>query len=229
MIKIDKPKTPPAKLTKEGLTATETLKQLYEADAQAYITGKKKFDIDKNIYGHQTVKAALKKAQHDKCCFCERKEEIGHIEHFRGKGGYRQDEQETLKFPGYYWLAYEWENLFFCCPTCNSSYKQNFFPLENPAERALSHKDDISKEKPLIINPASENPEDYVEFYGYTPRAIKGNPKGAETIKRTGLMKEPNISIAKRIELQNLFNEAVLDKSEYASMIRCALKHGFRF
>ncbi len=187
MIKIDKPETAPDKLINEGAKATEKLKQLYEVDAQAYQSGTKKFSFDKKIYGHKTVKKALKAAQHDKCCFCERKTEVGDVEHFRGKGGYQQDETEALQFPGYFWLAYEWLNLLFSCETCNRAYKRNFFPLENPTKRALSHADDLTLERPLIVNPCTDNPEDFIEFYGYFPKAINGNRKGAETIKRTGL------------------------------------------
>ena len=36
------------------------------------------------------------KAQFEKCCFCERRTEIGDVEHFRGKGGYKQDEKDEL-------------------------------------------------------------------------------------------------------------------------------------
>lgn len=251
MIKIDRPSTAPTKLTKDGAEATEELKRLFEADSDAYKSGKKKFVFNKNIYGHETVKAALKTAQFDKCCFCERKTEVGHVEHFRGKGGYQQNETETLQYPGYYWLAYYWTNLLFSCETCNSSYKRNFFPLENPMQRATSHHDDISIEKPLIINPSTEDPEKFIEFYSHYPKAIKGNKRGLETIKRTGLDRpfiddrrrehylrvkafyllsnEPSLPANKRDELRQLITEASHKESEYASMIRCAIKHGFRY
>ncbi len=251
MIKIDKPATAPKILTGKGKEAADELKELYRADARAYQNGTKKFQFNNKIYAHKTVKKALKKAQHGKCCFCERKTEIGDVEHFRGKGGYQQSDGEKLQFPGYYWLAYIWDNLFFSCETCNRSFKRNFFPLKTPANRALSHFDDISKESPLIINPSEENPELYIEFIGHQPRAINGNQKGLETIKRTGLDRPfiddrrrdhyvalkvifnaaNKIALAEgtRKKLLDLVNEAAKSKSEYAGMIRWAIKNGFRF
>ncbi len=72
----------------------------------------------------------------------------------RPKAGFRQIAQELLGRPGYYWLAQEWDNLFFACPLCNQRYKKNRFPLRDPAARARSHRDDVSREEPLFINPA---------------------------------------------------------------------------
>lgn len=251
MVKIDKSGNATTKLTNDGAVATEALKRLFEADAQAYTSGKSKFSVNKNIYGHETVKKALKAAQHDKCCFCERKTEVGDVEHYRGKGGYQQDETETLQFPGYYWLAYDWKNLFFSCETCNRSYKRNFFPLENPDERATSHLDDLSLERPIIINPAVDDPEEFIEFYGHLPKATNGNRKGSETIKRTGLDRpfiddrrrnhytilktifqaanNPDLPKTERDSLLDLITESSKISCEYAAMIRCAIKNGFRY
>lgn len=230
MIKIEKPNTAPKILTEKGKEATEELIKQYLANAKSYQQGNVKFEFDKKIYAHSSVKKALKKCQSDKCCFCERKTEVGDVEHFRGKGGFQQDENEPLQFPGYFRLAYEWHNLLFCCETCNRSFKRNFFPLENPAERATSHLDDISKEKPLIINPTEEDPENYIEYVGSFPRAINGNKKGVETIKRIGLDRpfiddrrrshylilkhvfqtanEPSLPLAKRKELMDLVKKS---------------------
>jgi uncharacterized protein (TIGR02646 family) len=251
MVKIEKPNTILPKLSGDGGTATVKLRQLYEADVIAYSTGAKKFLIEKRIYGHETVKRALKDAQHDKCCFCERKTEVGDVEHYRGKGGYQQDENEALQFPGYYWLAYDWENLFFSCETCNRSYKRNFFPLENPDERAKSHLDDLSLERPIIINPAVDDPEEFIEFYGHHPKAINGNRKGSETIKRTGLerpfmndrrrnhylilkgifqaSKEASLTQTQRDGFYALLADAAKSESEYAAMIRCAIRQDFKY
>ena len=69
-------------------------------------------------YSAKSVKNALIKAQHEKCCFCEAKGThvaYGDVEHFRPKGGFRQDPNDPLGRPGYYWHAYAWENLFFSC------------------------------------------------------------------------------------------------------------------
>jgi uncharacterized protein (TIGR02646 family) len=243
MIQITKPAAP-KKLLTDGKTETEKNKRLYE-------NGVIDFDIKKNIYGHQTVKNALTTAQYQKCCFCERKTEIGDIEHLRPKNAYQQKEGKSLSKPGYYWLAYEWENLFFCCEKCNRSYKRNLFPLADESKRAKSHLDHINREEPLFINPETENPEEFIEFIGIHPQAINNNARAKTTIKRTGidrpflderrlttykamkviymLINSPNIDQATKNELQQLLNEATQNSAEFASMIRCAVKDKFRF
>ena len=74
----------------------------------------------------------------------------GDVEHYRPKAGYRQDAEDPLGRPGYYWLAYEWSNLLFCCQICNQRFKRNLFPLVDPARRAETHHDDLSSEQPLF-------------------------------------------------------------------------------
>jgi hypothetical protein len=132
MIRITKPEQAPSILRKRGQRTTE-------ANQQAFINGERTFKFDSSIYGAKSVKMALIKAQHDKCAFCESK--VGHIafgdvEHYRPKGGVRQNDTGPLEQPGYFWLAYAWENLFFACQLCNQSFKKNLFPLADPARRA---------------------------------------------------------------------------------------------
>ena len=89
--------------------------------------------------------------------------------------------------PGYYWLAYEWSNLFFSCQLCNQRYKGNLFPLEDPADRALSHHDDLTAEAPLFIDLANEDPTEYVGFREEYAYAIDDNEYGVTCIKALGL------------------------------------------
>jgi hypothetical protein len=39
----------------------------------AYDSGMRTFDFDRGLYAHDSVKRALSRAQHGKCCFCESK------------------------------------------------------------------------------------------------------------------------------------------------------------
>lgn len=250
MIQITKPIKIPKKLTTDGLTETNRLINLFDNDSD-YQTGLKKFEFKSSIYGHATVKNALRKSQHNKCCFCERKTEIGDVEHFRGKGGYQQTTTDKIIYPGYFWLAYTWDNLFFSCEKCNRSFKRNLFPLVDNTKRATAQKRDINEEEPLLIDPSKENPEDFIEFIGTNPKAINGNQKGQETINRIGLgrpfldeeklelykaiktifhlSENPSIPQIKRSELKDLVKEYALQEKAYSSMIKCAIRDKFRF
>ncbi len=134
---------------------------------QAYDNGARTFEFKKSVYAAPEVKDLLIRVQHYKCCFCESK--IGHIddgdvEHFRPKSACKQAEGQPLTKPGYYWMAYHWDNLFLACTKCNRRNKGNLFPLQTPGNRACSHNDDLRLEDPLFIHPQHENPEQHLTF-----------------------------------------------------------------
>lgn len=186
MVRIDKTIVPvPAILDTggDGHSALEQIKTDYD-------NGIREFRFSPKIYGHKTVKDALKKAQHDKCCFCEaRVAHISHgdVEHFRPKTGFSIMTKGKLTRPGYYWLAYDFSNLYFSCQICNQSFKKNYFPVTDETKRARSHNDDHLQEDCLILDPGRENPNDHLIFEQEVIKAKNGSAKGMETIKRTGL------------------------------------------
>jgi hypothetical protein len=225
----------------------------YSRASSAYKSGKKKFDFDKEIYGHKTVKDALKKSQHDKCFLCESKVthiSYGDVEHFRPKAGYRQNDGDKLGKPGYYWLAYEWSNLFFVCQLCNQRFKKNFFPLIDSTKRVKSHHEDINQEEPLFINPCdpNQNPEDFISFRAEIPYAINNDAKGKATIKYAGLdrveLNEKRKHYYEQLRLiyalaianppqpesndaKDFLNKAIQESGEYASMAKAAIAAKF--
>ena len=161
MIRIEKSADPPAVLAGRGSDETTGNRDRFDADPDHFRDGTETFDFKSSIYGHDSVKDALRAAQHDKCCFCESKfahVSYGDVEHFRPKAAVRQSADGPLERPGYYWLAYEWSNLFASCQICNQRFKKNLFPLDNPRSRARSHHDDLGREKPLLLDPGRDEP-----------------------------------------------------------------------
>lgn len=161
-------------------------------------------DISDSIYGHADVKKALTDLQKGICCYCESHYDVtgyGEVEHFRPKGGWKQDkEDKKLHHPGYYWLAYKWENLMYACKKCNLTYKKNFFPLEEPDKRFKEDTLDISLEKPLLINPYEEqHPENHLTFDGPVIRAL--SEEGTASIIYYGLDR-----VALEEERRKIFN-----------------------
>ncbi|GAB3999408.1 hypothetical protein GCM10028807_49540 [Spirosoma daeguense] len=186
MVKIDKSTVDvPAILTKEGRGGMATNALIQRAEA-----GTPTFEFDSSIYGHKSVKVLLRQLQHGKCCFCEdhiAHVEHGDVEHFRPKGGFQKDELQSLQTPGYYWLAYDFYNLFYCCQICNQVYKKNYFPLADENKRVRSHSEDFRLEDSLLIHPELDNPAEHLTFVGEVIKPVNGSQKGIETIKRTGL------------------------------------------
>ncbi len=179
MIRVNKQGGAPARLA-SGTPLTEENCARYTADSAACLSGATKFEFVKAIYGHSAVKAALRDAQHRKCCFCEGRFEAhaaADVEHYR---------PNTYVHPGYYWLAYAWENLYYCCQVCNRSHKRTLFPLVHPAHRARSHSDDINDERPLILDPGG--PEDPRCHIGFREEVAVGRTRaGRMTIEVVGL------------------------------------------
>ena len=127
---------------------------------------KKKFNDD--LWLKDEVRGFLYKSQHGKCCYCERKRDMkreSDVEHFRPKGSVK----ENPGHPGYWWLAYEWNNLLISCKTCNQTYKRSKFPLRNKENRVFKKDGNLNTEKPYLINPLKEDPENFIGYQIFEP------------------------------------------------------------
>lgn len=141
--------------------------------------------IKSEIYaGQKDYYSSLDGLFHGKCAYCETNiyySSSGDIEHFRPKGNvkdYASGKTVTVvingkevEHPGYYWLAYDPQNLLYSCELCNRPNKRrsgnrtigkhDYFPLETnfratqPGEEAY--------ESPSLINPLSQDPNDNPE------------------------------------------------------------------
>ena len=136
-------------------------------------------EADGNIYGSDEVRAALEKLFYDKCAYCESKISGTHdwnVEHFRPKGRVAERPDHT----GYYWLTYDWNNLYPACTHCNQRRKDkprwgdlryantggkaDQFPLEDEQVRAMHPTDEIANEKNLLLDPCKDNIEKCFTF-----------------------------------------------------------------
>jgi len=125
----------------------------------------------------------------NKCAYCEGEitGQPGDVEHFRPK---RRVVDENFKplhaihskkgpipHPGYFWLAYEWENLLPSCTDCNrfrkhadekggkptKAGKADRFPLKDETTRACEP-DKVELESPLLIDPSKVDPQNHLEL-----------------------------------------------------------------
>lgn len=190
MIALQRPPTVPAVLASEGALATVRDTAAVRSDPAGYRSGAKKLEFDREIYGHPTVKGALIRMQRSKCAFCEssfRAVAFGDVEHFRPKGGFRQRRSDALRRPGYYWLAYAWDNLLVSCELCNRRYKRNHFPLEKGSPRVRSPRGSCARERPRLIDPTREDPNGAVAWHEHRAVALAGDLRGRVTIRLLGL------------------------------------------
>ena len=172
MVRIIKPADGPPELAK-GIALVEAHEAARQADPKVGIPQKADpkagtpkitaFEFDKGIYKSTAVTAALGNAQHRKCCYCEGLLATD-VEHFRPKTRSQQARRKPYEYPGYYWLAYTWSNLYMACVECNRTYKRSLFPLKDPSQRNHSADDD-NGEVAMIVDPGgAEDPRNHIRF-----------------------------------------------------------------
>ncbi|MBX3200543.1 MAG: hypothetical protein KF894_20565 [Labilithrix sp.] len=138
--------------------------------------------VDFSEYG--IVKPELALMQHNKCCYCEKREEqakFRDVEHYRPKGQY-------------WWLAWTWENLLFACQDCNREFKRDRFPL-SAGSRLAEDEPPPGTELPLVIDPCDSTVDPSAEIVfrresvqrreRWRPQGLTA--RGRETIEVCGL------------------------------------------
>lgn len=139
---------------------------------------------------------------HHKCAYCEGKvtgQAWGAAEHWRPKGGVsrqvegkrEQINRDGALHPGYYWLAYDWENLVPACERCNAGNgKGTQFPVEAEhafcPEEGASSSDLDERERPLLLHPfhgGARDPSQHIYFDEFgMPQPYPNSKYGAVTI-----------------------------------------------
>jgi uncharacterized protein (TIGR02646 family) len=130
-----------------------------------------------SVYGaNLDVKEKLSSLFDNKCAFCEGSLNVMdmHTEHYRPKGRVHKSDDASER--GYWWLAACWGNLLPACGFCNrspgtdhptgiryGSGKGMRFPLLPGSPRAAKPGDE-THEKPVLLNPAIDEPSDYFTF-----------------------------------------------------------------
>ncbi len=211
---------------KKALAATDEVKasaqELLSADEPAEPPlADLQFKADRGVYADTQVKIALKEMFHQKCAYCESKLAANgpwDVEHYRPKGRVK----EAPEHPGYYWLAYDWDNLYPSCPGCNRRYrdqptwhrpsfgpaagKADSFPLADETQRAMSHLEDVGLEEPELIDPCSQSPDSYLTFVrNGAAVSIGDNSKGYATIDVLHLNRE-DLREARQARIQEVLD-----------------------
>jgi uncharacterized protein (TIGR02646 family) len=170
-----------------------------------YLNGNRKFNFT-NHYSDREAQNALEKLFEYKCCYCERliEDREFDVEHFRPKGIPIECKPSNPPHYGYFWLVYDWNNLYLSCRNCNrtrkdingweingnnrTSGKLNSFRLFNPHQRAVDNNYNILNEQPFLLDPCNDDPEMHITFdITGNPLPIGGCQRAKETIEIIGL------------------------------------------
>lgn len=132
-----------------------------------------------SVYKRKDVTSELERLFHKKCAYCESKYAAVSpvdIEHYRPKGGVIVNGK--LRWPGYWWLAADWQNLLPSCIDCNRKRrhvfpdekqnnargKENLFPIYDEKDRGGRDENSERNERPLLLDPCRDDPESYLDF-----------------------------------------------------------------
>lgn len=193
MIRIDRnPRRALAEAQKQALLVLQKGElELADLEKLAAAGSLESKSFKREIYAADEVRDYLWQLQKYKCCFCERKFECKYstIEHFRPR---TKAERAAGSSWGYWWLAYELKNLYFCCQICNN-LKSNFFPLVPGSEELVPREkpwESRDQEKPLLLDPGFDEPEEHLTFEWLPnqkkiyPVAVNGSLRGKATAAR---------------------------------------------
>ena len=114
------------------------------------------------LWSDPSVRRDLSRMHNGRCCYCERlrdEKRESDIEHFRPKARIAEEGPDE---PGYWWLAYEWTNLFFACKACNEEFKKTQFPIRGV--RATCPDDSLEEEMPVLLDPAQDPVDTAIGF-----------------------------------------------------------------
>ena len=189
MIRLIRPEPSPAVLRADSFSRREAERKISDIVQAAGVPTSKDFN---SLWTNGTVRQQLAEMHNVRCCYCERIRDAtreSDIEHFRPK---TEVSDARPSKPGYWWLAYSWNNLFFACKTCNETHKKCQFPISGT--RARGPGDDLSKEEALLLDPSVDHPEQAIGFdyiaevgmvwiYGVGPEKVRAD----KTVEVCGL------------------------------------------
>lgn len=184
----------------------------------------KKIKIKEDLYKRR--REDIWAAFSGKCAYCEVKmvlSQTGDVEHFRPKGGVTDDSNKPISYtdengapkphPGYFWLAYDVSNLLPSCALCNRPTKApggkvvgkwNRFPVDG--KRAFRPQD-LGTEKPLLLNPLTDDPADHIDLDVDTGLLFAKTPRGQTCIDVLGLNRD-GLPEARRDAYDNILARA---------------------
>jgi uncharacterized protein (TIGR02646 family) len=117
-----------------------------------------RFDFRREIW--RATMPTLDTLFYGKCAFCETSAEGRtmrfDVEHFRPKREARGFDSLT-EADGYWWLAYEWTNLYHSCMVCIKN-RETIFPIAGPRAKAGATGAKLLKERALLLDPCADDP-----------------------------------------------------------------------
>lgn len=118
------------------------------------------------LYRDRAVLGALGSQFAEKCAFCESEAGAGAVgiaHHFRPKQE-AVDEHGSVSRPHYWWLVYDWDNLYLSCQWCATAAGP-YFPVVGQRAPSGTRGPELRKcERPLLVDPCHDYPSEHLLF-----------------------------------------------------------------
>ncbi|MBY3158993.1 AAA family ATPase [Rhizobium laguerreae] len=112
------------------------------------------------------VRAAIHELFNGKCAYCESPigtVATGEVDRYRSRG-FSSNLDGSVSQDHYWWLAYEWRNLYAACAACGRC-KGRRFPVDGPrAPKETPAVEIDAKEKALLLDPCRDDPDAHLAF-----------------------------------------------------------------
>lgn len=151
-ILIPKELTPPADWLADAQAVSDALETTKnEADRDALIEQHEK------LWRDARIRDWLLNLFHNKCWYTEAQEAVSayHVDHYRPKGRVT-DVGRTNPEPGYWWLAFKWENYRICGQLINVK-KSDVFPLVSGYRATPDVPGSLKLEAPALLDPTTDD------------------------------------------------------------------------
>ena len=164
MIHIDRASVPePTRFAKRARAAHRELAGLIKDSGSKL--NQRKLPFDDRLLEADDLRQSLRQLFKGRCAFCESPLTPSHqlVTHFRPRERAAQLDGKVSPLH-YWWLAYDWANLYLSCADCLSAKGKRFPVRGRRTAQPGSGKGSTSDEKALLLDPCRDDPESELEF-----------------------------------------------------------------
>lgn len=151
-VRIPDKQLPPADWLAEAEAACAELTNAKTEDERDAI-----IEANQKLWRDDRIRNWLLGLFHDKCWYSEAQESVSayHVDHYRPKGRVT-DVGRVNPEPGYWWLAFRWQNYRVCGQLINVK-KNDVFPLVSGHRAAPDDSSSLALEAPALLDPTSDD------------------------------------------------------------------------
>jgi AAA domain, putative AbiEii toxin, Type IV TA system len=191
VIHVDRGRVRPPKALSDtrARTARDDAREFFSRPARS--RRQLSFSFDPSVFAGPDVVDALGDLFMNKCAFCESAVGLtapAQVVQLRPPQA-ALDLEGNMAPDHYWWLAYEWENLYLSCPQC-ARVRGTRFPVAATRARPDTKGPKLDNERPLLLDPCRDDPERHL-LYLPDGTVVSDDERGRATCDMFDLNRSP--------------------------------------